>query len=409
MMISTEPTLNSHVPSEVLSLLADILRQAAERAYLFRGEPRGYDKVSSGLYRTYGHIDPDHFLLDWVQQELLDEVPRFAPALFELGPSTTLAHLQHYGCLTNFIDFTADLLVALFFACDGERDATGQDLKQRDGRLVLLARSRTVPYTTSTWDEAWRTGKFGEQGSGLTREAMAQLLPGALEIPEEGTRIQIQKSVLVHAPMGVVEPDCSITIPSAAKDPLLQYLDRVHHLNAATVYHDVHGFIQYHRTHRSHAASFFAGCEAYTQGCTTLAIRRFTEALQSVENVKAHGTGWKLSISAPNLRVRGAVFLDIQNYQAAVSDFSCVLAMEGNQPDIYVHRAVAYMGLQAWDKALGDLDAVGEDIHSIFQRDYRDVPTLESQLHVGLPERIVKCLSPSEVGGEARPGGPPQF
>ena len=162
------------------------------------------------------------------------------------------------------------------------------------------------PNTASTWDEAWRTGKFGGRGSsGLTREDVAQLRPGALEIPEEGSRIQIQKSVPVHAPIGVVEPDRIITIPSAAKDPLLQYLDRVHHLNAATVYHDVHGFIRYQRTHRSHAASFFAGCEAWAQGCTTLAVERFTEALQSVENVKAHDTGWILSLSGAILRARG--------------------------------------------------------------------------------------------------------
>ena len=62
-----------------------------------------------------------------------------------------------------------------------------------------------------------------------------------------------------------------------------------------------------------------------------------------------------LFMSGPILRARGGASLYNQDYPAAVSDFTCVLAQEGPQSDIHVHRAVAYMGLQAWDKALRDV------------------------------------------------------
>ena len=82
------------VLSDVLPRLAEISRQAADPPYLCRGEPKGYDQVSSGLYRLWGQVDPAEFLLDTVQEEFLDEVARLAPALAAPGPSTILAHLQ---------------------------------------------------------------------------------------------------------------------------------------------------------------------------------------------------------------------------------------------------------------------------------------------------------------------------
>ena len=236
------------VLSDVLPRLAEISRQAADQPYLCRGEPKGYDQVSSGLYRHWGQVDPAEFLLDTVQEEFLDEVARLAPALAAPGPGTILAHLQPYGFQTNCIDFTSDFRVALFLACDEETDATGQNLKHQDGRLVLLARNKTEPCSPWARDKAGQEGEFASWGrrkpGGLTRRAKAQRRPGALEIPEEGTRIHMQKSVLAHAPVGFVEPDRSITIPRAAQNSLLQYLARCPHIKAATMYHAVHGFIR---------------------------------------------------------------------------------------------------------------------------------------------------------------------
>ena len=174
-------------------------------------------------------------------------------------PNKILANLQHHGFKTNLIDFTSDFLVALFFACDEEEDATGQDQKLQDGRLLLLSRMQTYASSAPQWDDAWERGFFTGKGSNMvpTQEIVAKRLPWALAMPETGRRLQSQKSVLVHAPMGFVEPDQVIIISSTLKDALLRYLDKYHDINATAMYSDLHGFIRYRRSHRSHSAGFF--------------------------------------------------------------------------------------------------------------------------------------------------------
>ena len=44
-----------------------------------------------------------------------------------------LSELQHFGGKTNLIDFTAEYLIALFFACDGAME--------EDGRVIVLKNS----------------------------------------------------------------------------------------------------------------------------------------------------------------------------------------------------------------------------------------------------------------------------
>lgn len=249
---------------DIFPTLNSIIQQASEQAYLFRGEPKHYCKVSSGLYREFKHIRNEEFHLDYVQAEILEEATKFAPELSNHSPSNIFARLQHYGFKTNFIDFTSDFLVALFFACDGETEPDGQDLKQQDGRMILLSRRRTNRCTTDKWDKRWEAGEFihtlledDKQDSKSTSSK-----PNALEMPEAGTRFQTQKSVLIHTPIGYVEPDCSINIPYNLKDALLSYLDKCHNVKASTIYNDLHGFIRYRSSHRSAVAELFSALEA---------------------------------------------------------------------------------------------------------------------------------------------------
>ena len=188
----------------------------------------------------------------------------------------------------------------------------------------------------------------------------------------------MQKSVLVHAPVGFVEPDRSITIPRAAQNPLLQYLARCPHIKAATMYHDVHGFIRYHRTHRSYPAPFYAGQAAKAQGCPALAIRHFTDALQWVERAKPQHPDAGPPRSDLIVQARGGAHLDSQDYLRAVRDFSDGLTRGSANARWYGYRALAYMGMQAWDEALGDLDKVGERVYMFLENHYQDVPALES-------------------------------
>ena len=340
-----------------------------------------------------------------MQQEILDEVSRFAPEMSSQGPAEILAHLQHYGFSTNFIDFTNDFLVALFFACDGTRDDTCENLKQKDGRLVLLSKNNVASFTASEWNEYWQNQKFvGGDFALMTQEVAARYRPVAVEVPETGRRIPIQKSVLVHARSGFVDPDCVIVIPSGIKDQMLEYLDKYHNINAATVYCDVHGYIQYYKTHRSPSASFYAGADAKNTGCYRSAIHHLTDALQLIAADAAHDDEWRQFKSCVILYERGVANRLVQEFEAALVDFNCViehLCHHAHWKQFVINarwqRAIIHMGLKNWNEAQLDLAQEGDAVGLLFEEEFQNVNSLESQLGVRLPGTIVRLLCKTEA------------
>ena len=122
-----------------------------------------------------------------VQEEILKEAKEYT--IHKMDDTEILTELQHYGGKTNLIDFTTDYLVALFFACDGEYE--------EPGRVILLQRPPKIDPKTYTVKEPPRTIR----------------------------RAEVQKSIFVEAPVGVVDPDAVAHIPADLKVHMLDYLD----------------------------------------------------------------------------------------------------------------------------------------------------------------------------------------
>lgn len=121
--------------SRVLAKIAEIVNASAEGDYIYRGESECHIKVSSNLYREYEKdIEAENFDIEVVQNEILKEAQEYTP--HKMDDLEILTELQHYGGKTNLIDFTTDYLVALFFACDGNRD--------KPGRVILLQKESEV-------------------------------------------------------------------------------------------------------------------------------------------------------------------------------------------------------------------------------------------------------------------------
>ena len=135
----------------------------------------------------------------------MEEARRFT---FESDELAILTYLQHYAGKTNLIDFTADYLIALFFACDGKHT--------QDGRVIFL------------------------EGDG-------NMQPHIHGPRSPVNRVIAQKSVFVRPPSGYIEvdPDDIVIIPNYLKLPILNYLRKAHGIFAETVYNDLHGFIRY--------------------------------------------------------------------------------------------------------------------------------------------------------------------
>ena len=91
--------------TEVLDTLGTIANAANEGNFVYRGEPKHYEDISSSLYREYKTMlqpfGEDGFDIRHVQNEMLEGASRYAghPASHDL-----LSQLQHYGHPTNLID-----------------------------------------------------------------------------------------------------------------------------------------------------------------------------------------------------------------------------------------------------------------------------------------------------------------
>ena len=182
--------------SRVLEKVTEIATASATGDYIYRGEPECYEKVSSNLYREYeADIEAENFDIGVVQDEILREAKEYTHQTDEFE---ILTELQHHGGKTNLIDFTTDYLVALFFACDGNRD--------KPGRVILLQNQ----------SESYKVEKA----------------------PRTVARAGIQKSTFVQAPSGLVDPDAIVYIPPDLKAPILEYLRKHHDISTKTISKD---------------------------------------------------------------------------------------------------------------------------------------------------------------------------
>jgi hypothetical protein len=213
---------NQNEPSTV----GDVLRKIAEKAdtgeYIYRGESKHFETVSSNLYRVFlGHEDFDvtseHFDVEIVQKRILDDAKKY---LRRTGSDCEiLVEMQHYGGKTNLIDFTTDHCVALFFACE--------KFSSEDGRIIFQKR-------------------------GLIRPSIKEPL-------EPINRAVAQSSVFVRPPAGFIRFNNNdvIDIPSSLKIPILEHLRTEYDISTETIYNDIHGFIAYQESHLEAYVAFY--------------------------------------------------------------------------------------------------------------------------------------------------------
>ena len=191
-----------------------IEEKSADGDYIYRGEPKSYDKVSSTLYRVHSEhascLDqsPEEVSLVSIEQALVE----FAKlhnlnTAEEITDEEVLDEMQHWGGETNCIDFTTSYEVALFFACNG--------LYNEHGRILLKKRCK--------------------------------IKEGNLREPKKpDSRVKAQKSMFVIEPKGIVEPDHVIVIPRDIKLTILKCLLRLNPpISIFTMYNETYGFIKF--------------------------------------------------------------------------------------------------------------------------------------------------------------------
>lgn len=213
---------NQNEPSTVGDILRKIEEKAGTGEYIYRGESKHFETVSSNLYRVFFErkdfdVTAEHFDVEIVQKRILDDAKKY---LRRTGSDCEiLVEMQHYGGKTNLIDFTTDHFVALFFACE--------KFSSENGRIIFQKR---------------------ELISSFIKEPL-----------EEINRVVAQSSVFVRPPDGFIKPDDGdiINIPSEIKLPVLEYLQEIHDISIETIYNDIHGFIIYQKDYMEAYVEFY--------------------------------------------------------------------------------------------------------------------------------------------------------
>ena len=196
--------------------LKKILQIDERQNYIFRGEDQQYPKVSSTLYRQYSVPGDDIPFLE-IEKEIVEKAQR------HLRPGASnievLTELQHYGGTTSLIDFTQNILIALFFSCNGTF--------QKDGRLIQV-NTDDVPEE-----------KDISYGRGF--QEIIRIFPTG-----KGPRVIFQNSIFVRPLSGFIDEDkyTTITVEQKIKDSLLDYLGKKFNISHDTIYNDMQGFIR---------------------------------------------------------------------------------------------------------------------------------------------------------------------
>ena len=272
--------------AKVKRLIASIQKRLAGGQYIYRGTPEEYkwsrykrqDKrdISSSIFREYREnpkpdacpscgralgknpisdgsasggieFDKSRRPVDFERDIILKAKSRFPDAATN---REILTDIRHFGGLTTLIDFSYDLMVALFFACQEKRD--------RDGQLIVLLKKNI-----EISDHSYLSGEYHKDDNARQLEDMIKKsqdftnLGRKKDLPEEisliepaktsssSARVIAQKSVFIHAPKGFIDPRlCKfITIKGELKADILKYLRHFHDINETTIYHDLHGSI----------------------------------------------------------------------------------------------------------------------------------------------------------------------
>ena len=361
--------------------IQEIQHICREEKYLFRGENLDYGKVSSNLYRQSGkgHGSGVDFFNSRVLMQEKDTINK-ARNHVASGASgiEVLAELQHHGGKTSLIDFTRNMLIALFFACDesyglGASKSGGMTESSESGGRIILFNTTGIPEPKDIEDNH----------------------DYAIYTPfSKNPRVVFQGSVFVRAAKGYIEEDKYISIPieKDIKSHALDYLDKFHGINSDTVYNDLQGFIKnqqsfYKREEYENRVVELSPQDPdayYKLGNTKRKLGKLDDA------VKNYDRSIELDSHVAEVYVnRGAAKAELGELGEAIEDFNKAIELNPELSQAYTNRGFAKFKLSEPEEAIIDYDkAIELNPDSVVAYNNRG----QVQLELGKPqEAIADC------------------
>ena len=318
---SNQSDLQRYYLNGLSKITEEIVKKSGEGNYIYRGEPKHYDKVSSSLYNRYPNaLESSQFDLEDLQKGTLLEARNHirdrSKENFEI-----LTELQHFGSPTNLLDFTTDYHIALFFACDGAHN--------KDGRIVLLKRTKEI-------NEKYRIK----------------------EPQNPQNRVIAQKSVFVRAPSGYIDSEDIVTVivPANLKQWILIHLWKFQDISTYSIYNDLHGFIRHRDLGSSEKALspiVFADMIVEDMADENLTTQEENEKFQKAIDLLTEGIQYA-PYDAENYVKQGRWYAEIDMFDCAIETFSKAIFLKPNYANAYFYRGWAYFRSGESDLAIAD-------------------------------------------------------
>ena len=316
--------------------IQEILDKCSTENYIFRGEKQKHDKVSSALYRQYcepdnnsdGNTHPPinskYFSIFTVEKDIVEKAKQhFRP---DVPNIEILTELQHYGGKTTLLDFSKDLHIALFFACDGDFD--------EDGRVILFKTSELPEHK----------GIFYKNLSENSSENICTLISPTGKSP----RVIFQSSIFIHASKGYLKDDTYkiITIEKNLKKPLLEYLRQHFNIRTETIYNDIQGFVRNQHNYATAEIEFYRGYTSFQENNLEDAVEYYRKAIElNPQFSKAYNN-------------RGAAHHALEQHQKAINDCNKAIELNPQDANAYYNRGTAYRALKQYQDAINDYNEV---------------------------------------------------
>ncbi len=347
---------------DAIAFVSEIQDKYSTGKYIFRGTNRVYSKtgkgyvyeykihdtIHSGLYHSIVYLQGTKYknkrngVFDDRPDSIIkaeEEVIKRAKYLFPSHTDTLpmLTDIQHFGGKTNLIDFSKDMYIALFFACNGELD--------KDGELLLLEKQGVE--SISQLVEYDSTHKLPELG----------LIEPPITSSSE-VRVKVQRSVFVYSKKGYIPieklEEKIIPIPSEKKRILLRYLDNYLNITARTIYNDLIGFVENEKNNETAVLWLRKGDEKLDKGIEERAEIHYSGAIEDYDKALEINPEYTDAYNH-----RGNAKKEQGNYSGAIEDYDKALEIDPKYVAAYNNRGLAkaeqgnYSGaIEDYDKAL---------------------------------------------------------